>query len=475
MGLGPPVLELYRQLKILGAFDGVRDVIELGSQDFWCPQQNLVGALCAAFGRGEPAPELLRTTNASQLPARLLYEALGLNYQCVDIDGRVGSLVLDMNFDGAPPEHVGRYDLVTNHGTSEHLLNQYNVFKLMHDFARPGGIMIHAVPFTVHLEHGFFNYQPNFFECLARYNSYEILGLWVGPDWQLPSFVPWNPALLDFLTLSSKTTHLLVVALRKLYAGDFRVPFQNHYEGTAPETALGRYAVTVDGEAVSGARIKYLSRSDLLAKDYLAEIQDLKASLNGCRRQIDALQRALADGAASGGPAVMRAIEELANIKAQLSAAALAAHGSQPLTQEFAYEGRGQTASVIPQDPSKATRNHGAAIMHIAPKSKRGFSRLHLRALLNCYASEANSVVIAVFQDGKDQPVALMSEPLPPKEVSVIDKEISIAVEDSSAPPAFEIRVGIAQPRGVLLLNHAPGEDTAPSVPSRIRVRWLAE
>ncbi len=475
MGLGPPVLELYRQLKILGALDGVRDVIELGSQDFWCPQQNLVRALCAAFGRSEPAPELLRTTNASQLPARLLYEALGLTYRCVDVDDRVGSLVLDMNFDGAPPEHVGRYDLVTNHGTSEHLLNQYNVFKLMHDFARPGGIMVHAVPFTVHLDHGFFNYQPNFFECLARYNSYETLGLWVGPDWQLPSFVPWQPALLEFLALSAKTTHLLVVALRKLYANDFRVPFQNHYEDTAPESALSRYALTVDGESVSGARIKYLSRRDLLAKDYLAEIQELKASLNACRRQIGALQRALTDGARSGGPAINRAIEELAKIKGQLSAAAPMAHGSQPLTQEFTYEGRGQTASVIPQNPTKATREHGAPIMRIAPRPEHGFVTLQLHFLINCYLSEPNSVVIAVFQDGKDQPVALLAEPLRPKEMSVIDKEISVSVESSAAPPAFEIRVGVVQSRGALFLNHIPGEDAVVSPASRIRVCWLAE
>src|SRR6201997_4407485 len=31
VGLGPPVVELYRQLRILGAFDGVANVMELGS------------------------------------------------------------------------------------------------------------------------------------------------------------------------------------------------------------------------------------------------------------------------------------------------------------------------------------------------------------------------------------------------------------------------------------------------------------
>ena len=56
MGLGPPIVELYRQLKLQGALEGITEVMELGSQDFWCPQKNLVNALCKAFGRTEVSP-----------------------------------------------------------------------------------------------------------------------------------------------------------------------------------------------------------------------------------------------------------------------------------------------------------------------------------------------------------------------------------------------------------------------------------
>ena len=91
MGLGPPEIELYRQLKLQGALEGITEVMELGSQDFWCPQKNLVTALGKAFGRDKIDPVLLKTTNASQQPARLLYEAIGIKYGCVDVDGRVRS------------------------------------------------------------------------------------------------------------------------------------------------------------------------------------------------------------------------------------------------------------------------------------------------------------------------------------------------------------------------------------------------
>jgi hypothetical protein len=59
MGLGPPEIDLYRQLKLQGALEGVTEVMELGSQDFWCPQKNLVTALCKAFGRDKVDAVLL--------------------------------------------------------------------------------------------------------------------------------------------------------------------------------------------------------------------------------------------------------------------------------------------------------------------------------------------------------------------------------------------------------------------------------
>jgi hypothetical protein len=98
----------------------------------------------------------------------------------------------------------------------EHAITGLEI-EVLHDFTKAGGLMLHALPFTVHLEHGFFNYQPNLFDALARYNSYQTLGTWVGPDWSLSSLVPWEPKLLEFLTLNAKTTHLLVILQRKLH------------------------------------------------------------------------------------------------------------------------------------------------------------------------------------------------------------------------------------------------------------------
>jgi SAM-dependent methyltransferase len=265
MGLGPNVLALYHQLKILGRFDGVTDVIELGSQGVWCPDARLLTGLFEAFGK-PPPPErelapYINSTGTGIAPSRHLHERLGFRYDCIDIDGNFGSLTLDLNFDEVPAEYRNRYDLTTNHGTTEHIFNQYNAFKAIHDLTKPGGMMLHGLPFTVHLEHGFFNYQPNLFAALARYNSYRTHGIWVALDWTLSSFVPWQPQLLDFLAMNSKTTHLLLVLQEKMHATEFCVPIQGVYESMLPIAAASRYQLVVDGEYYSGRRINEVSRA----------------------------------------------------------------------------------------------------------------------------------------------------------------------------------------------------------------------
>ncbi len=263
MGLGPNVLALYHQLKILGRFEGLTDVVELGSQGVWCPDPQLLKGLFDAFGRPTP-PEhelapYINSTGTGIASSRHLHEHLGFRYDCIDIDANFGSLTLDLNFDSVPPEHRNRYGLTTNHGTTEHIFNQYNAFKAIHDLTKPGGLMLHGLPFTVHLDHGFFNYQPNLFEALARYNSYRTLGIWVALDWTLSSFVPWQPQLLDFLVMNGKTTHLLLVLQEKMYEAEFCIPIQGVYESMIPAASASRYQLVVDGEYYSGHRFTHIT------------------------------------------------------------------------------------------------------------------------------------------------------------------------------------------------------------------------
>lgn len=264
MALGPPLLGLLVHFAELGELGNVRKIMEFGSQDIICPgpHARLLNRLLAAFERPQfDAEELTKIGNGGA--AREFYERLGWQYDCLDTDGKHGALVLDLNFDPAPAELMGAYDLVTNIGTAEHLINQLNAFRVFHDLTKPGGVMLHLAPHTA-MDHGFYTYQPNFFYALARYNSYEMLGLWLNPNTNLSSLIPWQHSLLNFLKLSVADATVLIVAMRKRFAAEFKVPFQQIYESNqAPEVAA-RYEFIVDGNALSGQRIAYLSRGDLI-------------------------------------------------------------------------------------------------------------------------------------------------------------------------------------------------------------------
>lgn len=103
---------------------------------------------------------------------REVYLRLGArDYAAADL-GDPRARFCDFN---SPPRGEGLFDVVTNFGTSEHVINQSAVFRFLHESARTGGAMLHVLPVAGGIDHGFFNYQPAFFLDLAEANGYEIL------------------------------------------------------------------------------------------------------------------------------------------------------------------------------------------------------------------------------------------------------------------------------------------------------------
>ena len=80
---------------------------------------------------------------------------------------------LDLNNDRVPEKLLGAFDLVINAGTTEHLANQENAFRVIHDLTRRGGLMYHEVPGGSCTDHGFVAYQPKFFHRLMQQNDYQ--------------------------------------------------------------------------------------------------------------------------------------------------------------------------------------------------------------------------------------------------------------------------------------------------------------
>jgi len=115
----------------------------------------------------------LLNQNAPQ--ASMFWKWLGFSYKAIDIDGTPHSIPLDLNYDEVPFKEQGNYQIVTNYGTTEHVANQLNAFKIMHDLVSVDGLMIHNLPAQGMHNHGLVNYNPKFFWLLARSNGYQWL------------------------------------------------------------------------------------------------------------------------------------------------------------------------------------------------------------------------------------------------------------------------------------------------------------
>jgi SAM-dependent methyltransferase len=181
-------------------------VLEFGNQTFTVDRATLSRIVGRATGLGQDVGGL-RAINALDKAARgdrvaAFYRCLGAgSYSAIDVNDRYGSLVMDLNRDleSAYAFHL-TYDLVTNSGTGEHIFDQMAVFRNAHKLARPGGLMVHVMPFMNYVNHGFYSFQPNLYHALAVANDYAIVALgvatrgghgviaWPGPE-VLPSFL----------------------------------------------------------------------------------------------------------------------------------------------------------------------------------------------------------------------------------------------------------------------------------------------
>lgn len=209
MGIGSDAIELLIRLRTSGHLRRRGAVMEIGAQQlahsFLDSTQriaqlgyllgidrplSLPSAKTSSFVHGD-----LRHLETTAPLARDFWRWLEFDYAAIDVDGSEGSIPLDLNYDSAG-EAAGKYDLVTNYGTTEHVANQLNAFKVIHELAKPGGIMVHRLPAQGMLNHGLVNYNLKFFWMLARSNGYTFISAEV---YQSKEFYGLPDDILDFL------------------------------------------------------------------------------------------------------------------------------------------------------------------------------------------------------------------------------------------------------------------------------------
>ena len=112
-----------------------------------------------------------------------LFEKAGMQYASFDIAAGYRTTILDLNHAALPPAFRGKFDLVLNFGTTEHILNQLNCFKVIHDATKVGGYIYHSLPAVGYVNHGYITYTGRCFFDVAGFNEYELVACWFdGPS-----------------------------------------------------------------------------------------------------------------------------------------------------------------------------------------------------------------------------------------------------------------------------------------------------
>ena len=118
-------------------------------------------------------------------PAKEFYTKEGYNHTSVDWNGKNGSIKVDLT--KPYTKFINSFDIITNHGTTEHVHNQYSLFKNLHEWAKVGCIFLHCVPLDSEEHnkqyvnygwlppHGDFEYSSKFWEELCKELGYELI------------------------------------------------------------------------------------------------------------------------------------------------------------------------------------------------------------------------------------------------------------------------------------------------------------
>jgi hypothetical protein len=111
-------------------------------------------------------------------PARPWYESIGCGrYVSIDGNGR-GTLTADLNqgiADMGLSELRPRFDLVTDFGTGEHIFDQAQVWRTIHDLTKPRGYIAFDRPAQGYQKHCYYLTNDCLYVDIAAANGYGVV------------------------------------------------------------------------------------------------------------------------------------------------------------------------------------------------------------------------------------------------------------------------------------------------------------
>jgi len=155
----------------------------------------------------------------------------------IDFHGTDQALKLDLN---DPIDLKRQFNVVMNLGTVEHVFNVAQVFKTIHDHTMPDGLMVHGLPFSGWVDHGFYSFNPTFYWDLAAANGYAMVAMIYAELTPLKVVMLNNREHILELTKNGQLgNNSLIYAVLRRPKEDvpFKIPIQGYYAGTISRTA----------------------------------------------------------------------------------------------------------------------------------------------------------------------------------------------------------------------------------------------
>lgn len=249
MAISVPHYLIVRDLFLQGLLPAGGAILELGEANWYGDIDPLTMAEDArqyVADRQRAASLIARVTDlAERRPKNYKFDLAKIFYelffspselQAIDFHGTTLAQKLDLN---APITLNRRFEVIINHGTAEHIFNIGQVFRTMHDYTLPGGLMFHESPFTGWIDHGFYTLQPTLFFDLAQYNQYAMHGMIIG-DLTDGSVIQVRSRDHVYELAAAKqipaNTMLFTILRKGAEDQPFRVPIQGYYRGALSQT-----------------------------------------------------------------------------------------------------------------------------------------------------------------------------------------------------------------------------------------------
>ncbi len=144
--------------------------------------------------------------------------------------------LIDLNADATPDRLCGRFDVILDAGTLEHVFHLPNALGHLFRMLKPGGRVIHFSPSSNHLDHGFYMFSPTLFWDYYSANEFEInaFNLYrytpLRDEWSIYEYRPDCLALdVKWGGLDRAMYGVHVVATRTAGSTGHRIPQQGWY------------------------------------------------------------------------------------------------------------------------------------------------------------------------------------------------------------------------------------------------------